>query len=77
MSNMENNYNFYIKNISDNSVWGVVKIDTTDENRLGWINCVCLNVGSNIDIYIGADMGIDADEVFLSGRYEFSRLNFE
>ncbi len=64
---------FYIEDLRDKSKWAVVKIDDNIENRLGWLNCKCIEVGSDTNGYVGSDMGIDAGFVFMSGNFDFSK----
>lgn len=64
---------FYVKDLTDNSVWAIHKYDTKEGNRLGWLNGTCVVIGDNIKNYIGAECGMDAEYVFTSPKRDFSK----
>lgn len=70
---MRNQILFYILNKQDNSLWGIQSIDNTTSNRLGWLNGKCIDTGSNQNIYIGADIGVDAEYVFTFDNWDVSK----
>lgn len=64
---------FYVKDLDDNSIWSIHEIDTNERNRLGWLNCKCVDIGNDSKNYIGADMGIDAEWVYTSEKFDVSK----
>lgn len=69
---------FYILDKRDNSKWEVVEIDDSKTgNRLGWLNCICYDIGVNDkNVLGGVSMGIDAAFVFLSDYFDYSKIKF-
>jgi hypothetical protein len=65
---------FYIKDLrTGNSIWEVTEIIKSEPNRLGWLNCVCIDPGTDTNIYKGSPMGVDAAYVFMSRNYDYSK----
>jgi len=63
----------YVTDLTDNSVWEILSIDTKETNRLGWMNGKCIHIGNDSNNYIGADIGIDAETVFAGKKYDVSK----
>lgn len=62
-------YLFYIKNIQEGYISGVINIEP-DEHRNGWISYEVVHNPNGTDIISG---GISAAHVFLSGLYDYGK----
>lgn len=65
---------FFFKEIYSGAIWEVTRIDIREQNRLGWLNAVCLDPGKDHKLYKGSVGGFDAEHIFLSHKHEVSKV---